>query len=136
MTDVYSKSKRSEIMSHVRNRRTSPENEVAILLRKLRLRFIRNDRSLVGEPDFVIREARTVVFVHGCFWHNHTNCSRAKLPKTNGAFWKRKIEENRKRDIRIARALRKDGWRVITVWQCKLRKADRVLRRLARVLGG
>lgn len=134
MVDIYSKSKRSEIMSHVRNRKTSAENKVAHLLKELKVKFRRNVRSLPGEPDFLVSSAKTVVFVHGCFWHNHSNCNRAKLPKSNRRFWKRKIEGNRKRDERIARLLRKEGWHVITVWQCALRNPERVLRRLRRMV--
>ena len=134
MVDIYSKSKRSEIMSHVRNRKTSAENKVAHLLKELKVKYQRNVISLPGEPDFLVTSAKTVVFVHGCFWHNHSNCNRAKLPKSNRSFWKRKIEGNRKRDERIARLLRKEGWHVITVWQCALRNPEHVLRRLRRMV--
>ncbi len=132
MTDVYTKAKRSEIMARVKNRRTKPEEKVAALLRRLKVRYRRNVRSLAGEPDFVIRSAQTVVFVHGCFWHNHVGCKRGKLPATNRAFWKRKITENKRRDARVARQLRKNGWHVLTIWQCGLRNSERVLNRLNR----
>jgi DNA mismatch endonuclease (patch repair protein) len=134
MADVYSKAKRSEIMSRVKSRRTWPEDKVARLLRGLRVKYRRNVKSLPGMPDFVVSSASAVIFVHGCFWHNHSNCNRAKLPKTNKAFWKRKIESNKRRDKRIGRRLRKEGWRVITVWQCSLRKPEQVMRRLGRIL--
>ena len=134
MVDIYSKSKRSEIMSHVRNLKTLAENKVAHLLKELKVKYQRNVRSLPGEPDFLVTSAKTVVFVHGCFWHHHSNCNRAKLPKSNRSFWKRKIEGNRKRDERIARLLRKEGWHVITVWQCALRNPEHVLRRLRRMV--
>jgi len=133
MTDIYSKVKRSEIMSHIKNRGTQPEEKIADMLRKLRVRYRRNVKSLPGEPDFVISSAKTVIFVHGCFWHNHSNCNRAKLPKTNRSFWKRKINSNKYRDGKIARLLREQGWHVITIWQCRLRKADQVLKRLKRI---
>jgi DNA mismatch endonuclease (patch repair protein) len=132
MADVYTKAKRSEIMARVKNRKTNPEEKVAALLRKIKVRYRRNVRSLTGEPDFVIRSGHTVVFVHGCFWHNHGGCGRAKLPATNRAFWKRKITGNKKRDVRIARQLRKEGWHVLTIWQCALRNPAQVLRRLER----
>jgi len=134
MTDVYSKSKRSEIMARVKNRKTAPEEQVAALLRKLKVRYRRNVRSLSGEPDFVVRSAQTAVFVHGCFWHNHSGCNRAKLPNTNKHFWKQKIEGNRRRDAGIVRRLRSEGWHVLTIWQCALRKPERVLKRLKRAL--
>lgn len=134
MADVYSKEKRSEIMSRVRNKRTSAENEVARMLRSLGVRFKRNVRSLPGEPDFVVSSAKAVIFANGCFWHNHSGCKRANLPKSNRAFWLQKIESNRRRDQRVTKQLRKSGWHIITVWQCRLRDRDKVMRRLQRML--
>jgi DNA mismatch endonuclease (patch repair protein) len=134
VADVYSKEKRSEIMSRVRNKRTSAEEEVSLMLRNLGVRFRRNVKSLPGEPDLVVFSAKAVIFVHGCFWHNHSGCKRAKLPKSNQAFWIRKIESNRKRDQRVARQLRNEGWRVINVWQCRLRDKEKVMRFLNRML--
>lgn len=134
MADVYSKAKRSEIMSRIKGARTGPEHQVAGLLRKVRVRYRRHVKSLRGQPDFVVPSAKTVIFVHGCFWHGHGNCKRASLPSTNRPFWRKKISGNAKRDARISRYLRRQGWHVITVWQCKLRKPERVMRRLARML--
>lgn len=134
MTDVYTKSKRSEIMALIKDRKTSPENAVASILRKLKIKYRRNVKSLLGQPDFVIPLNKTVIFVNGCFWHNHTNCNRAKLPSTNRTFWKRKILGNKQRDQRIARLLRKKGWHVIRIWQCNLREPERVIKRLKRIV--
>ncbi len=134
MTDIYSKAKRSEIMSRVKNRRTEPEDKVAALLRELGVKYRRNVKTLPGQPDFVVRSEKTVIFVNGCFWHGHPNCNRAKLPASNRAFWERKITTNKKRDRRNARQLRKQGWHVIAIWQCRLRNMERVSRRLKREL--
>lgn len=134
MTDVYTKSKRSEIMSRIKGRNTSPEFAVSRLLRKLKVRYRRNVKSIIGQPDFVVHSAKTVIFVHGCFWHNHTNCKRAKLPTTNRAFWKQKILGNKRRDKKITRLLRNQGWRVITIWQCSLCNENRVLQRLRHLI--
>ena len=130
MTDVYTKAKRSEIMARIKGEKTSPENIVASMLRKLKVKFQSNVKTLPGQPDFVIPLAKTVIFVNGCFWHNHSNCNRAKLPSTNRVFWERKILGNKRRDDRINRLLRKMGWHLITIWQCKLREPDRIFRRL------
>lgn len=134
MVDIYTKAKRSEIMSCVKHTRTAPEEKVASLLRKLGIRYRRNVKSLPGQPDFVIKFAETVIFVHGCFWHAHQNCKLARRPKTNKAFWLEKAVDNRRRDLRVNRSLRKQGWHVITIWQCRLRKTDQVLKRLKRML--
>jgi DNA mismatch endonuclease (patch repair protein) len=134
MADVYTKSKRSEIMARIKGCNTSPEYAVAQLLHRLKVKYRRNVKFLPGQPDFVISSAKAVIFVHGCFWHNHSNCRRAKLPKTNRKFWKQKIEGNKRRDMRISQSLRKEGWHVITVWQCALRNQDRIMARLQRML--
>ena len=135
VADIYSKFERSEIMARVRNKGTTPEETVGTFLRELGLRYRRNDRGLPGQPDFSIRSRKTAIFVNGCFWHGHANCPRAKLPQTNALFWATKIQMNKRRDRRVARTLRQQGWRVLTIWQCRLRKPDRVRTRLARQLG-
>ena len=133
MVDIYSKSKRSEIMSRVRNLRTAPEDSVASLLRELGIKYRRNVKTLPGQPDFVVRSKKTVIFVNGCFWHGHPNCNRAKLPDSNKAFWE-KIATNKRRDRRTAVKLRKEGWHIITIWQCRLRRAKQVEKRFQQVL--
>lgn len=134
VADVYTKSKRSEIMSRVRNKGTTPEESVGTFLRDLGMKYRRNDRTLPGQPDFSIKSKKTAIFVNGCFWHGHRNCARAKLPQTNAVFWATKIAINKRRDRRAMRKLREKGWRVITIWQCRLRKPDNVRARLARRL--
>jgi len=134
MADIYDKVKRSEIMSCVKHARTAPEEKVAGLLRKLKVKYRRNVKFLPGQPDFVIKSAKTVIFVHGCFWHAHPNCRLARRPKTNKKFWFKKAVDNRRRDLRKNRLLRKHGWHVITIWQCRLRKTDQVLKRLKRMI--
>jgi len=134
MSDIYDKVKRSEIMSCVKHVRTAPEEKVAELLRTLKIKYRRNVKSLPGRPDFVIKSTRTVIFVHGCFWHDHPNCKLARRPKTNRKFWEQKAIDNRRRDRRKERLLRKQGWHVMTIWQCRLRKPNKILGRLKRML--
>lgn len=88
------------------------------MLRELGIRTRRNVAALPGTPDFANQRRRIAVFVHGCFWHAHRNCSLAKIPKTNRAFWIEKLAANRSRDKRKAAELRKAGYRVVTLWQC------------------
>ncbi|MFP4106367.1 MAG: very short patch repair endonuclease [Phycisphaerae bacterium] len=137
MADVYSKKKRREIMSRVRSKGTKPEEAVAEILDSMGVDYTRNVNDLPGCPDFVVGEKQTVLFVHGCFWHGHRNCSRAKKPGTNARFWDEKISGNQRRDRRNARRLRKQGWTVLTVWQCKLRsikERQKTVRRIKRYL--
>lgn len=134
MTDIFSKHKRSEIMSRIKSRRTSIEERMAALLRKSDIRYRRNVKTLPGEPDLVIPDGRIALFVHGCFWHGHKGCARGKLPKSNTVYWREKIERNEKRDRRAARLLRKKGWHVMTIWQCKLKNPDRVVKRVRTML--
>ena len=94
---------------------------MAAFLRRHSIRFRRHVRSLPGTPDFVLIDFRTVLFVNGCFWHGHQACAKGlKLPTQNAGFWRAKIERNRRRDRRVARALRARGYSVLTVWECRL----------------
>ena len=136
MTDVYSKKKRSEIMSRIKSKGTVPEEKVADILSSLGVKYKRNVNSLTGKPDFVVESANTVIFVNGCFWHGHSNCKRSNRPKTNAEFWKQKINKNISRDRKSARLLRKEGWHVITIWQCRLRNPESVIKRLEKLLSG
>ena len=120
MTDRLSPQGRSEIMAAVRHFDTAPELAVRSHLHRAGLRFRVHSRSLPGRPDIVLRRYGVVVRVHGCFWHGHAGCRRGRLPESNRAYWSRKIERNRRRDARSARQLRRMGWRVLTVWTCRI----------------
>jgi DNA mismatch endonuclease (patch repair protein) len=123
-------------LGQIRQRGTSAEKTVGVLLRSGGLRWGRSKRRLPGSPDFANLSAGWCVFVHGCFWHAHRGCVRATLPKRNRAFWEEKFEANRLRDARVVRSLRKRGMRVIVVWECHaLSRPEAVLRRLKRELG-
>ena len=103
------------------------------LLYGLGYRYRLHVRDLPGCPDIVLRKRQCVVFVNGCFWHGH-DCARGSAPSSNVEFWRRKIGRNRERDSRVLKELRKDGWRVLTVWQCETKNQDRLERRLSRFL--
>lgn len=119
MADVYSKAKRSEIMAKIKGKHTSPEICLARLLKELGFKPERHRKDLPGSPDVVLSRNKVVLFVNGCFWHGHKNCSRASLPSTNRIFWRTKIEKNVRRDASQRRKLRKLGWHVLTFWTCK-----------------
>jgi len=119
MVDIVSPERRSRMMAGIKGRDTTPERIVRSHLHRAGLRFRLHGRPLPGRPDVVLSKWRAVVFVHGCFWHRHSGCPRAKTPSTNRAFWLRKFRENVARDARNVVALRKLGWRVYIVWECR-----------------
>lgn len=119
--DVFTKAKRSDIMSRIQGRNTGPERRIRSLLHRLGYRFRLHRRELPGSPDIVLPAYRTVVLVHGCFWHQHL-CRDGRPPKTNQGFWLPKFLSNKRRDRRVRRQLRKLGWQVVVVWECHLSK--------------
>jgi DNA mismatch endonuclease (patch repair protein) len=123
--------KRSALMSRVRQRGTEAELAVAAALRQLGISYRLNVMSLPGSPDFANKRMKWAIFVHGCFWHRHTGCKRATLPKTNEDFWRDKFLTNRIRDARAIRELRRLGFLVSLVWECQTEDPACLTHRLA-----
>lgn len=121
MTDVYPEEKRSAIMSRIRSKNTKPEVFVRKLLFDRGFRFRIHKTDLPGRPDVVLPKWRTVVFVHGCFWHAHEGCRRAAKPASHADFWAEKLAKNKARDREVAAQLAAAGWRVLVVWECACR---------------
>ena len=137
MVDSLSPERRSWNMGRIRARNTRPEIIVRSLLHRMGYRFSLRRNDLPGKPDIVLPKHRTVIFVHGCFFHRHAGCSYASEPKTNAEFWRQKFEANVRRDRRNQNQLRNEGWRVIVVWECQAMEAPSgVARRLSRLLQG
>ena len=134
MTDVFTKSKRSEVMSRIKGRNTKPELAVRSLLHRMGYRFRLHRADLPGKPDIVLPRYQTVIFVHGCFWHRHKGCRFAYTPKTRMDFWLKKLESNVIRDIHVKSDLELLGWRVIIVWECELRDLSLLSRRIVTTL--
>jgi DNA mismatch endonuclease (patch repair protein) len=128
--DSLSPAERSEIMARVRSKNSRPELFVRKLVFALGYRYRLHARDLPGHPDLVFRKRRKVIFVHGCFWHRHAACALARLPKSRLDFWVPKLEGNKQRDQRNKRALTKDGWKVLTIWECQLKNTDRMLAKI------
>lgn len=120
-------------MSAVKTHNTAPEVAVRSLLHSLGYRFSLHRKDLPGTPDIVLARHGTVVFVHGCFWHAH-GCAIGRPPKSRSEYWAPKLDANKLRDQRNARALRAMGWRVLTVWQCELRFPAKLATRLRKAL--
>jgi DNA mismatch endonuclease (patch repair protein) len=123
--DVFSKSKRSDIMSKVSGKDTKPEILVRKYLFSKGFRYRKNVKDLPGKPDIVLPKYKTIIFVHGCFWHGHENCEAAKLPASNIDYWTRKTSSNKKRDSQNIRTLKTLGWNVIVIWECELKSKNR-----------
>lgn len=122
MADNRTVEQRSYNMSMIRSTNTKPEILVRKFLFKQGFRYRLHSKKLVGKPDIVMPKYNTVIFVHGCFWHGHSNCKFAKVPASNNSFWVDKIETNKKRDKRNIAKLKKDGWKVFVLWECQLAK--------------
>lgn len=122
--DIWNKAKRSEVMSKIRSKNTRPEITLRKFLYKKGLRYRINYTKLPGTPDIVIIKYKTIIFVHGCFWHGHTNCKISHLPKTNTNYWKNKITKNQERDNIITLQLLAMGWKVLTIWECEIQKKN------------
>ena len=120
MSDIVDKATRSRMMSGIRGRDTKPEIIVRKYLHRSGLRFRLSPKDVFGRPDIVLRKYRVVVFVHGCFWHRHTDCKVATTPKSNVGFWLNKFDQNVARDKVVQTHLRKEGWKVIVVWACQI----------------
>lgn len=124
MADIFTKDIRSKIMAKVRGSETKPEIEIRKHLFALGFRFRKNVKHLPGRPDILLPKYRTVVFVHGCFWHGHKNCEASKLPKSRLEYWSKKIASNVIRDKSNVRKLRRLGYQVLVIWECQLGKSN------------
>lgn len=126
MVDFVSPAKRANIMRGSRSASTKPELRVRKLLHSLGYRYRLHAKGLPGKPDIAFLLRRKVIFVHGCFWHQHDadGCPIARRPSSNTAFWASKFEQNRSRDVRNQAALKEMGWDVLTIWECELRDSE------------
>lgn len=125
MADVHTPEQRSFNMSQIRGKNTKPEEIVRKYLFSQGFRYRKNDPRLPGKPDIVLPKYKTVIFVNGCFWHGHEGCRYFVWPKNNEEFWKTKISGNIQRDAQCVCLLKDQGWNVIVVWECELKKAKR-----------
>lgn len=135
--DVFSKEARSRIMSAIKGKNTKPEILVRKSLHLLGYRFRLHRKDLPGKPDIVLPKYRTVVLVHGCFWHQHPskNCKNSQKPKTNLDYWEKKLLRNQARDKQNAIALKLQGWRVLIVWECQTKDEQFLRKKITKFLG-
>ena len=123
--DIVTRETRSKMMASVRSKDTKPEKKVRSLLHALGYRFRIHRKDLPGNPDIVLVKHKKVIFMHGCFWHQHADCPKAKRPSTRKKFWDKKLNENIERDKRNRRELEESGWISHIIWECQTkREAD------------
>lgn len=122
MADVHDKETRSFNMSRIRGKDTKPEILVRRFLFSKGFRYRLHDKRFPGKPDMVLPKYKTLIFVHGCFWHGHEGCKYAVIPKTRTEWWKNKIEQTKVKDEENISTLKSMGWEVIEVWECELKK--------------
>ena len=132
--DTLTPERRSWNMSRIRGKDTQPERTVRSLLHRMGYRFSLRRRDLPGKPDIVMPKHRTVIFVHGCFWHQHRNCADGKIPKSRHNYWVPKLQTNSGRDAAIKCTLKRAHWRVIVLWECQTKNTLVVERRLRNLL--
>lgn len=135
--DTLSSSERSERMGRVRHKDTKPELRVRKLAHALGYRYRLHAKELPGKPDLVFRPRRKAIFVHGCFWHRHSGCSRCRTPKSpeRQAFWKKKFDQNVTRDRAARRALEEQGYAVLVIWECETESPEELTKLLRAFLG-
>jgi len=132
MADVHEPQIRSYNMSQIRSKNTKPEILVRKLLHANGFRFRIHDKKLPGKPDIVLPKYKTIIFIHGCFWHGHEGCKYYVIPKTRTEWWISKINRNKEVDYKNTQNLRQHGWKVLTVFECNLKKGliDKTLKKL------
>lgn len=120
-------------MSRIRGKDTLPELRVRSLLHRMGYRFRLHRKDLPGKPDIVLPRYKTVVFIHGCFWHRHRGCRLAYMPKTRTPFWQEKFAANVERDRKNGNLLRKNDWRVVVIWECETADKHELHQRLSKI---
>jgi len=133
--DIWSKEKRSEVMSKITSKNTMPEQSVRKILSSLGYRYRLNVKKLPGKPDIVLRKYKTIIFVHGCFWHLHSKCRDGTIPKTRKDYWSKKLLDNKKRDAKNIQILKDEGWKVIQLWECEIeQEPEKVINKLLSII--
>jgi len=136
MVDNLTSEQRKRAMSRVQQQNTKPEKIVCSILHRLGFRFRKNVSSLIGKPDIVLPKYKTIIFVHGCFWHQHTGCRKSRRPTTNTEFWNEKLDKNMERDKQTEAKLKNLGWNILTVWDCEIKDKELLIEKLKSSLVG
>ncbi len=132
--DIWTKKKRSKVMSRIRSKNTKPEIILRSLLHKEGYRFRIHRKDLPGKPDIVFPSKKIAIYVHGCFWHFHKHCPEGRVPKTNSKFWSDKLQKNISRDRKHLREIKKHSWLALVFWECEIEnKPEKVMKEIIRM---
>lgn len=134
MADVFTRKERSRVMRAVKSANTTPERVVRSIVHRMGYRFSLHRKDLPGNPDVVLPRHHKVIFIHGCFWHQHPRCRAADRPASNTAYWNNKLDRNVVRDRKNLRALKAADWKTLVVWECQLKHVDKVAARIRRFM--
>ncbi len=133
--DIYDRAKRSEVMRRVRGQDTGPEMAVRRALHRRGYRYRLHRVDLPGRPDIALPRRKSVIFVHGCFWHGHPGCNHAARPTSNESFWNRKLDRNMERDRQNIEKLNRAGWRTLVIWECEVKSDTKIAQIIRDFLG-
>ncbi len=133
MVDIFTPSKRSEVMAHIKGKNTKPELAIRKILFSKGLRYRLHPKDLPGKPDIVFRSSRVAIFVNGCFWHQHKNCKDASVPSSRKDYWLPKLERNAQRDSEAVASLEKMGWEVHIIWECFFKDSELIEKMAKRI---
>ena len=128
--DNLTRKQRSFCMSRIRSKNTKPETAVRKALSDRGIRYRLYSKKLPGRPDIVISKTKTAIFINGCFWHQHKGCKKISIPKTNRTYWKNKLAGNILKQNKDIFTLKKNGWKVIKIWECQIKNEEFLIRKL------
>lgn len=132
--DNLTKAQRKKCMTKITSKNTKPELLVRRVLTEKGIRYRLHVKKLPGKPDIVISKLESAIFINGCFWHQHKNCKRSVMPKTNKSYWKPKLERNMQKQKEDIKQLKNDGWKVNVLWECELKNNKLVSKEVTQVL--
>jgi len=132
--DNLTKEQRKLCMMKIKAKNTRPEIAVRKVLSKLGERYRLHNLKLAGKPDIVIAKTRKIIFINGCFWHQHKNCRKQAIPKTNKKYWEQKLQRNIKKQERDIKLLKKQGWKVYKIWECQTNDESKLTQKITKIL--
>ena len=132
--DNLTKEQRKLCMAEIRSKNTKPEIVVRKALSKLGAKYRLHNSKLAGKPDIVISKAKKIIFINGCFWHQHKNCKKQALPKANKKYWGPKLQRNVEKQEQDIKLLKKQGWKVYKIWECQTNNENKLTQKLSKIL--